>query len=125
MEMATNSIRAFSDPKYNYYRLTKDFGLLKAGTIFYHDPNDTLYGSLAQGCLKNCWTSDGGCFEGNGISLAGGAVILHYEYVGTDWFEKVECTEENFIAGLKPGQYELEVYADGTYKIIKHGSYTL
>jgi len=49
--MSRNAIRAFSDPKYTYYRLTKDFGILKAGTIFYHDPSEQLYGSPAAGCL--------------------------------------------------------------------------
>jgi len=52
--MSRNAIRAFSDPKYTYYRLTKDFGILKAGTIFYHDPSEQLYGSPAAGCLINC-----------------------------------------------------------------------
>ena len=44
--MAGNTIRAFSDPKYNYYKLTCDLSLLKAGTIFYHDPDDRIYGSV-------------------------------------------------------------------------------
>ena len=115
------SIRAFSDPNYDYYRLTKDFGLLKAGTIFFHDPDDDVYGSIAEGCLKNCYTPDGDCFEGNGCSLCGGSVILHYRFIKTDWFEKIVVTEENLIKILKPGHYEVDVDADGSYYIKKYG----
>ena len=81
-------IKALSDPKYDYYRLTKDFGVLKAGAIFYHDPDDDVYGSIAQGCLKLCWTPDGNCY--GSPAIAGETVILHYIFANTDWFEKVD-----------------------------------
>lgn len=32
--MSLKSIRAFSDPQYDYYKLTKDFGLLKKARYF-------------------------------------------------------------------------------------------
>lgn len=112
------SIRAFSKPEYDYYRLTKDFGLLKAGTIFYHDPDDTIYGSVAKGCLKNCWTADGDIYG----SICGGTVILHYEYVNTDWFEKINRTPLELLNGLQIGYYGVEVFSDGTWKVQKYGS---
>lgn len=118
--MAADSIRAFSNPTYNYYRLTKDFGLLKAGTIFFHDPDDNVYGSIAQGCLKNCWTPDGNCDNG----LCGGTVILHYRFVDTEWFEKVERTPVTVMESLSQGHYEMDVHADGTWTITKFGGYS-
>lgn len=109
------AIRAFSDPDVDYYRLTKDFGLLKAGTIFYHDPDDHVYGSIAGGCLKNCWSPDGNCEN----ALCGGTVILHNNFAETDWFEKVERTAESLLGNLKSGHYEMDVHADGTWEIRK------
>lgn len=109
------TVKAFSDPNYDYYRLTKDFGLLKAGTIFFHDPDDDVYGSIAQGCLKNCWTSDGNCEN----SLCGSTVILHYEFIHTDWFEKVERNFESLMGNLSTGHYKLDVYSDGSWNITK------
>ena len=116
--MSTNSIRAFSNPKYDYYRLTKDFGLLKAGTIFYHDPDDDVYGSIARGCLKNCWTPDGNCEN----SLCGGTVILHYDFINTDCFEKVERTPAVLMESLPQGYYDMEVHADGSWTLTKYGN---
>ena len=62
--MKLETVRAFSDSRYDYYRLTKPFGMLPVGTIFVHDPDDNMYGSPAQGCLKNCWAPDGSCYGG-------------------------------------------------------------
>ena len=112
------SIRALSSPEYDYYKLTKDFGLLKAGTVFYHDPNDHVYGSIANGCLKNCWTPDGDCEN----KLCGGTVILHYDFIKTDWFEKIERTPMVLMNTLKQGNYKMEVHADGSWDIHKYGN---
>lgn len=116
--MSANSIRAFSSPNYDYYRLTKNFGLLKAGTIFFHDSDDDMYGSAARGCLKNCWTPDGNCENG----LCGGTVILHYDFVNTDWFEMAERTQVALADSLMPGHYEMDVHADGSWRLTKFGS---
>ena len=113
-----DSVRAFSKQEYDYYRLTKDFGLLKAGTIFYHDPDDHIYGSIAQGCLKNCWTPDGNCSNG----LCGGTVILHYKFVDTDWFEKIPRTPSVLMNELESGRYEMVVRNDGSWQITKYGN---
>ena len=60
-----NGIRAFSNPKYDYYELTEDLaGLVPKGTIFVHDTDDSVRGSVAQGCLVSCWTPDGNCYKG-------------------------------------------------------------
>ena len=117
--MSCKAVRAFVDPNYDYYRLTKDFVILKAGAIFYHDPDDNFYGSAANGCLKNCWTPDGDCCSGR---LCGGTVILHYDYVNTDWFEKIERCPSELLTALKPGYYTMEVHADDTWTIQKYGS---
>ena len=111
------TIRAFSDPDYDYYRLTKDFGLLKAGTIFFHDPDDNIYGSVAEGCLKNCWTADGNC-ENN---LCGSTVILHYRFAFTDWFEKVERNIDSLVGNLRTGHYKLDIHPDGSWDITGYG----
>ena len=111
------SIRAFSSPEYDYYKLTKDFGLLKAGTIFYHDQDDDTYGSMANGCLKNCWTPDGNCFD----RLCGGTVILHTDFINTDWFEKVERTVDSLAGALPCGCYTIEVNQFGSYKLQQFG----
>ena len=116
--MAAKSIRAFSDPHYDYYRLTRDLGPLKAGTIFYHDPDDHIYGSISQGCLKNCQTPDGNCGE-----ICGGTVILHYIFANSDLFEKVNFNLSNMINALDPGKYLVEINSDGTWEIIKRGTW--
>jgi hypothetical protein len=111
-----DAIRAFENPNCDYYRLTKDLGVLKAGTIFYHDRGDHIYGSVAQGCLKNCWTPDGNC----GL-ICGGTVIFHFIFAETDLFEKVERSIDNLMGVLNPGEYELTVERDGNWTIRKHG----
>lgn len=87
--MDKHGIRAFSDPNYDYYLLKKDIGHFKAGAIFVHDPDDNVYGSIANGCLKLCWTPEGGCYN----MLAANTIILHtwftededlFEHIGTD-----------------------------------------
>lgn len=74
---------------YDYYELVKDFGSLKKGAIFVHDPKDDMYGSLAQGCLKLCWTADGNCFSG----LCANTVFLHFRFSTDDIFKKVQSKE--------------------------------
>lgn len=115
-KMDGEAIRAFSNPHYDYYRLTRDLGPLKAGTIFYHDPDDHIYGSVSQGCLKNCWTPDGNCGE-----ICGGTVIFHYIFANSDLFEKVESNLNNIMNALDPGEYSIKVGNNGTWKITKHG----
>ena len=114
--MSLKSIRAFSDPQYDYYKLTKDFGLLEKGTIFYHDNNDEEYG-CSSGCLKNCWTPDGNTFG----ELTAGTVILHSRFKDTDMFKKVAPTLYDYIDALACGKYELTIHPDHTYKITKNG----
>jgi hypothetical protein len=116
-------LRAFSDTHYNYYRLTQDLGTgLKKGAIFVHDPKDNVYGSVAEGCLKLCWTPDGNCYKGeNNCGLCGGTVIFHYVFAESTLFEKVECSFESFVKGLERGQYGLEVFSNGTWRLQKHG----
>ena len=112
-----HSIRALTNTGYKYYRLTKDFGLLKAGTIFYHDPDDNIYGSIANGCLKLCWTPDGNCYSG----LCGGTVILHYNFVYTDCFELINRNASTLGEVLDPGHYRLNVLTNGDWDIRKYG----
>lgn len=94
--MSLNSIKAFSEPGYNYYRLKNDFGFLKAGAIFYHDTDDQENGSIAEGCLKLCWKPDGGCYS----QLCGGTIILHADFAEEDdLFERV-CKEDDSGSGI-------------------------
>ena len=112
----TGAVRAFSNPCYDYYRLTKDLGFMKAGEIFFHDPDDNIYGSVAKGCLKNCWTPDGNCHD-----ICGGTVIFHYNFVDSDLFEKVERTPIELMETLDTGSYKMEVESDGSWTIHKYG----
>lgn len=87
-------IRAFSDPRYEYYELTQDLGgILPRGAIFVHDTDDTVNGSPAEGCLKLCWTPDGNIYFGRNGGISGGTVILHAEFRRTDLFQKVPKAE--------------------------------
>lgn len=111
------TIKAFSDPYYDYYKLTKDLGCLPAGAIFYHDPDDDCFGSIAEGCLKLCWTPDGNCYG----RLCGGTVILHCLFAESDLFEKVDFTASNILSAFTPGHYEMSVHADGTWSVNRTG----
>jgi len=71
--MNNKSFTAFNALNYDYYRLKKDIGPLKAGAIFIHDKEDNIKGSVACGSLKLCWTPDGRCYS----NFCGGSVILH------------------------------------------------
>lgn len=119
-----DGIRAFSDSRYDYYRLTCDIGdMLSKGTIFVHDPADDIYGSAAEGCLKMCWTPDGSCYN----SLCAGTVIFHASFMKSDLFEKVDIAEMNksidlITNELSVGNYELEIHADGSWTVQKFGS---
>lgn len=92
--MSDNGIRAFSDMSYDYYELTKSIGLdnrnneylLPAGSIFYHDKNDSVRGSIGAGCLKLCWTPDGNCYGW----ICGGSMAFHASFKDTDLFRLVQ-----------------------------------
>ena len=91
------AIRAFSDNNEDFYRLTKDLGMLKAGSIFHHDRYDDIRGSVADGCLKLCWTPDGDCYGG----LCGGTVVFHTSFIESDLFERAEPSVENICRFFK------------------------
>jgi hypothetical protein len=86
-----NGIRALSDISYDYYELKRDFGSLKKGAIFVHDPDDDLYGSIAEGCLKLCWTPDGNTYSG----LCANTIFLHYRFAEDgEIFKKINTDKE-------------------------------
>lgn len=118
LNWASKAVRALSDKKYEYYKLTKDIGFLKAGAIFYHDPYDDIYGSISEGCLKLCWTPDGNCYS----RLAGGTVILHYSFAKSDLFEKIEnVTLTKLCDNLEKGRYILDVGKNGDWRLTRQG----
>lgn len=110
--MSVHAIRAFANDDYDYYRLMYDFGHLKAGAIFYLDPDDDVYGSPAGGCLKLCWTPDGDCYS----MLCGGTVILHKSFIETEWFCKLEKRKKPVVS-FAPDKYKVEITEDGTIEI--------
>ena len=65
--------RAFGNRNTEYYELQQDFGPLNKGAIFYWDKDDDIRGSIAEGCLKLCWSHEGDCQCG----YVGGAFIFH------------------------------------------------
>lgn len=98
-----DGIKAFSNPEYDYYELQQDLaGLVPAGAIFVHDSNDHENGSIAKGCLKLCWTPEGGCYRGAKGSLCGGTIVFHADFKDTEMFKKVSfCKQEvNYILDL-------------------------
>ena len=126
-----DGIRAFSDAKYDYYKLTQDLGgILPKGTVFYHDPDDQECGSIGHGCLKLCWTPDGNCYhtsESNG--LCGGTVIFHYNFAHSPLFEKVDLREVSSTGekvarelSLHGGRrFEVVVRRDGSWEVKSFG----
>lgn len=91
---SNNAIRAFSDPDYDYYELTQAVGFLPRGTVFYHDTDDHIYGSIGNGCLKLCWTDDGNCVGNHNQQICGGTVIFHFEFAKTSLFRKIELKDK-------------------------------
>lgn len=85
-------MRAFENKSFDYYELTQPLGfnnreyLVPDGAIFVHDPTDDVRGSLAQGCLKLCWTPDGGTYG----CLCADTVVFHADFRNTDLFKKVD-----------------------------------
>jgi hypothetical protein len=76
--------RAFASPDVDYYVLQQDVGILQKGTVFYHDTEDSVRGSIGAGCLKLCWTYGGGCQSG----LCGDTVVFHATFKDTPLFRK-------------------------------------
>ena len=85
-------MRAFKDKKFDYYELTQPLGftgkdyLIPDGAIFVHDTTDKVRGSLADGCLKLCWTPDGNCYG----RLCADTIVFHAYFKDTDLFKKVD-----------------------------------
>lgn len=95
------SCRAYSDKRYDYYRLTQDLGgAVPAGAIFVHDTDDHISGSPACGCLKLCWTKDGNCFKGKNHTIGGGTVVFHASFINSDMFEIVSSSKNNELQNL-------------------------
>lgn len=113
-------LRAFSDSRYDYYELTRPLGeknykserqkyLLPKGAIFVHDKDDDRLGSIANGCLKLCWTPDGSTY-----GLCGGGMAFHAEFRNTDLFKLVQKGKPEPI-------HEVEI--NGIYKHFKGDKY--
>nr|WP_156736329.1 hypothetical protein [Mycobacterium sp. E3298] len=84
--------------KMKKYILQKDMPGCKKGTVFVHDTEDDIVGSLAAGCLKLAWTDKGNCQET--AQYCGGSFILHASLKDDpEWFK-----EERTI-----NQYAIEV----------------
>ena len=85
-------MKAFEDKRFDYYELTQPLGfngkayLIPDGAIFVHDILDGVRGSLAEGCLKLCWTPDGGVYG----CLCADTIVFHAEFRNTDLFKKVD-----------------------------------
>ena len=95
-------MRAFANNKYDYYELTQSLGfyknnyLIPDGAIFVHDRDDKVRGSIAEGCLKLCWTPDGNCYG----SLCADTIIFHADFRNTDLFKKVDTHKINELEEL-------------------------
>ena len=98
--MRNNKFKPLGDTNYEYYRLTKNLGynnsgystknyVLPQGSVFVHDVDDRINGSLAKGCLTLCWAEDGNC-QG---WICGECLHLHACFRNTDLFEKIDSKE--------------------------------
>jgi hypothetical protein len=66
------------------YILKKEMCGLPKGTIFVHDTEDEIRGSIAKGCLKLAWADRGQCQSG----YCGGTFVLHASVrKNKEWFE--------------------------------------
>lgn len=108
-------MRAFKDPKYDYYELQQDLGfnnsgkgrqgyILPKGAIFYHDKEDSVKGSIGEGCLKLCWTPEGNCYGW----ICGDCMAFHAEFRNTDLFKLVKQHELTKAEKLKEMISDLE-----------------
>lgn len=95
-------MKAFENNKYDYYELTQPLGfrkndyLIPDGAIFVHDRDDSVRGSIAEGCLKLCWTPDGNCYG----KLCADTIVFHADFRHTDLFEKVSSGKISKIKTL-------------------------
>lgn len=91
--ISKNGIKAFSDDRYDYYELQQSLGgIIPKGAIFVHDVDDTENGSIADGCLKLCWTQDGKTF-----SLCANAIVLHSSFKDSNLFKLVQKKKNEMI----------------------------
>lgn len=117
------NLRAFADERFDYYELNEPLGLyqmgfgkseylLPKGAIFVHDTGDDVKGSPAQGCLKLCWTPDGGVYG----QLCGDTVVFHAAFRSSSLFTKIDSKKiqslkeliSNLSAQLEKAKDELE-----------------
>jgi hypothetical protein len=73
------------------YRLRKPIPGLPAGVVFLHDPNDSLRGSIALGCLKLAWKK-GNCQRiASELGWCGSTFVFPGQLTQDDeWFEKID-----------------------------------
>lgn len=117
-------VRAFQDDRYDYYELTQSLGLhgkkneyiLPAGSIFYHDKEDFVHGSIGDGCLKLCWTPDGNCYGW----ICGDCMTFHAQFKYTDLFRLIrhEPHDRN-VKQLQDTVKELEEKLESAKKQLK------
>lgn len=95
-------MRAFEDKRFDYYELTQPLGfngkeyLIPDGAIFVHDTEDDVRGSIANGCLKLCWTPNGNTYG----CLCADTIVFHAAFSRTDLFRKVDTSKINRLEEL-------------------------
>lgn len=116
-----NGIRAFSDQRYDYYRLVKPLGnVLPAGTVFVHDKGDHVYGSLANGCLKLCWTPDGNCYRtAVNTGLCANTVILHARFADSDLFELAQKADDPIEVAIRALTQQRDLLSEHINELMK------
>jgi hypothetical protein len=73
------------------FKLLRDIPGLKAGAIFYYDPNDSIRGSIGLGCLKLAWRK-GDCQQ----SWCADTFIFPGQLAdNSKWFKKIPETYEH------------------------------
>jgi len=82
--------RAYGSEKHQYYELLQDIPCVSRGAIFYWDKKDKKRGSIAEGCLKLCWTPSGGYYGNERVLICANTIVFHASArFETEWFKEV------------------------------------
>lgn len=96
--ISKNGTKAFSDDRYDYYELQQSLGgIVPKGAIFVHDEDDTENGSIANGCLKLCWTQEGNCFSGPNQVVCANTVVFHSSFKDSNLFKLTQRKKNKTI----------------------------
>lgn len=107
--MSVKAPRAFADGRFDYYELQQDLAnIVPKGAIFVHDTEDDVYGSIADGCLKLCWTPNGNIYSTESHGICGGTIVLHSVFKDSEMFKLARASDPRpIIQSLRELSYDV------------------